>query len=139
MNLEDMRNEFFPYKVKEAPDLFIIIFGTIDAPMQYAITKAAIGHTSDVGLLLKGVKKLITRRLEELFIKEHYNSVIDNPLQIRTLNGEIVLVDTIIPTNTKLLVISPEVYADLMLSGDAKHINTGNRKRKTPWKDKYKK
>ena len=107
--------------------------------MQYAITKAAIGHTSDVGLLLEGAKKLITRRLEELFIKEHYNSVIDNPLQIRTLNGEIVLVDTIIPTNTKLLVISPEVYADLMLSGDAKHINTGNRKRKTPWKDKYKK
>jgi len=128
-NLQFLKNQLFPYQVEEQFDVYIITAGSPEKQFFIQVTEAFMNTILDKDDAVKMIKRQMKHKVEEDMFGSRYSKIIDGYTRMETDTGEVVMMDTMMPTNHRLLVVHPEELRQLMLLDKIKHV-TG---RMTAW------
>lgn len=130
--LEYLKIALYPCIVECVESTYIISYGTPEHPFTQCITKQLLKNCKDTDNLIDMVKKQIRHTTEKYMFTLRYDSVLDDDTILKTPEDYIIMVDTAIRKDKKILVMHPETYNDLLLSGKVIHSMQGNNGRN--WK-----
>ena len=115
--LDFLKHALFPYHVIEEELHYKVIGGTPEDKFQYLMTKQYVAVVSGLETPTQHIRNLLKHKVDEIVTTKRYKAVLEAERHYTTPSGDYIMVDTLLPKNKSILIVTPEGYRNLMAEG----------------------